>query len=212
MAKRKVIVDVEANVNPFEALASTVKPAAAKDEKVVASVTPEISALVDRILAHKADIARLTAEQKDFEEQVIAHIQPQQDDLAYAGDYTNSMTVQGVEKKVLYITSDKFSVDQDEATQAALKQLLGSKYDSIFSKKRVISLKEGMDTNQEFIKALVAALKLANISFAETFTVVDKVIPAKELAENQYKYVKQNDMPQWRSLCKQAKAALKGTK
>jgi hypothetical protein len=69
-----------------------------------------------------------------------------------------------------------------------------------------------MDTNQEFIKALVAALKLANISFAETFTVVDKIIPAKELAENQYKYVKQNDLPQWRSLCKQAKAALKGTK
>jgi hypothetical protein len=212
MAKRKVIVDVEANINPFEALASTVKPTAAKDEKVAATVTPEISALVDRILAHKADIARLEAEQKEFEEQVITHIQPQQDDMAYAGDYTNSMTVQGVEKKVLYITSDKFSVAQDEATHIALKQLLGSKYDSIFSKKRVISLKDGMDTNQDFIKALVAALKLANISFADTFTVVDKIIPAKELAENQYKYVKQNDLPQWRSLCKQAKAALKGTK
>jgi apolipoprotein N-acyltransferase len=101
MAKRKVIVDVEANINPFEALASTVKPAAAKDEKVSATVTPEISVLVDSILAHKADIARLEAEQKQFEEQVIAHIQPQQDDLAYAGSYTNSMTVQGVERSCI---------------------------------------------------------------------------------------------------------------
>ena len=212
MAKRKVILDTDTPINPFEALATIPKPATAKDDKVAATTNPEISALVDKILEHKAEIARLTAEQKQFEEQVIAHVQPQQDTLAYAGKYTNSMTVDGVNKKVLYITSDKFSVAQDEATHIALKQLLGSKYNEIFSKKRSISLKEGMDNNQDFIKALILALNEAKISFADTFTVVDKTYPAKDLAENQYSYIKKKDLPQWRTLCTQAKAALKGTK
>lgn len=213
MAKtRKITIDTP---NPFNTIAQTAATAKAETTTVpIAEVTEEIQDLIVKVLDRKTEIARLTAEQAQYEATIIDHVRNQQDDKAYAGKYSHSYKVPGKDNRnLLFITADSFSVDQAPETLTALINLLGiEKYNSTFKKKRTVTLKEGLDENQVLISKILKAVTDAGMTLGEVFKVVDKVVPVKELDVNQYAMVPKEQLPEWRSLCKQNKPSLKATK
>lgn len=176
-----------------------------------ASVNDDIKKKVDALIGVKAQIKQLEADKALFETDIIEHVRPQQDELAYNGTFENCLTVPGSEKSLLYITSDRFIVSQDEEPLAELRKVCGDKYDEFFTVKRVISVKEEIikEESGERLKKIADAVQKAGLDIAEFFDVADKVVAQPNLDQNQYK-LPRTKLASFRSLCRQFKPALKG--
>jgi hypothetical protein len=194
--------------SPFDALASAPKASTSKSTvEVAAKVDDKVKGAVDVIIKAKAAIAAAEREQGEAETLVIGHVRPQQDDLARSGQFTKSLIVEGNTGNLTYTTVDKFSVPQDADTQAALKTLLGNKYDDFFQKVRTISLTPAVQENQELINKIVKAVTDAGITLGEAFEVKDVIKATKDLDRRQYDLGKKLD--EFRSLVRQNKPGLK---
>jgi hypothetical protein len=197
--------------DPFGAIAKKADSAGSKKtNKIAATVTKEVMNAVDTVIAHKAEIARLEAEQKSAEATIIDHVRPQQDDKAYAGNYSKTFSVEGSKgSAVNFTTSDKFSVSQEENVQEELQKLLGKNYDNCFESKRTITLKSEAAENKAFIDKLQKALTSAGMSIGEAFDVTEKTVAKQDLDRNQYTFVPKDKLDTFRSLVKQYKPAVK---
>jgi hypothetical protein len=205
MATRKT-----ATINPFDLIAKPSTPAAAKkSDKVLADVTPDIMGKVDICISNKATIKRLEAEYAEAEIEVIDFVRPQQDKLAYDGQFTKSLLVKGNTGNLLYNTSDKFSAISDPAQKDAIKELLGKNYDNAFKNKRTVSILEKAQENTTFVTKLIALINELGMDMSETLQVTDSIIAKDDLDRNVYTFVKPKDLPTFRSLVKQCKPALK---
>ena len=195
--------------NAFDKIAqkSTDLPKTAKT-KIAAEVNDEISIKVDQFVANKAELKRLEADQKDIETTIIEHVRPQQDELAYCGSFTKSLEVSGKTAKVLYVTSDRFSVPQDNDAQTELKKLVGKKFDDMFEVKRTISMKDTALKDEATLNKMAAACEKAGLSLADLFDVGDKVVAKENLDQKQYDLTKKQ-LDVFRSLVRQNKPALK---
>lgn len=193
----------------FDAIAG--KPAAAKtssSSKLAAEVTPAIKEKVDLFVNNKAQIKRLEAEQKDVETEIINHVRAQQDANAYAGNFSKSYLVAGSTCEVTYVTSDRFSVPQEEETLTEVKKLVGKKYDEFFEVRRSITMKKGVVENEKLLDKIATACEKAGLSLGEIFDVGDKVFAKDSLDEKQYS-IPAAKLDMWRALVRQNKPALK---
>ena len=179
-----------------------------KSSKKVASVTPNVKVAVDQVIKCKAGIAKLKAEQEEFEGTIIDHVRPQQDNDARDGNFSKTYLVEGHEGNLSYNTADSFSVPQDEDSQEALRDMLGDKYDTWFKTKRVISLKEGIEKNEKLIDQIFEVITKAGLDPSDVFNAVDTVVAADDLDRKQYD-LNQERLEVFRSIVKQRKAALK---
>ena len=196
-------------MSKFDSIAK--KPAEIKtatSSKLAATVTPIIAGYVDKFVDNKAAIKRLEAEQKDVETEIIAHVRAQQDAKAYDGQFSKSFLVPGNSSEVTYVTSDRFSVPQEEETLAELKKLMGKKYDEFFDVKRTITMKKGVVDNEKLLDKIASACEKAGMSIGEIFDVGDKVIAKDDLDRKQYDLPK-TKLEMWRALVRQNKPALK---
>lgn len=132
----------------------------------------------------------------------------QQDSLAYKGTFTKSMSVAGVNSEVTYVTSDRFSVPQDEEVLKELKKLVGAKFDDLFETKRNIAIKAEVISNEVLLNKIAKACESAGLSIAEIFDVGDKVVGKDGLDEKQYQLTPEK-LEVFRSLVRQNKPALK---
>lgn len=181
----------------------------ASSTREAALVTDEIKTAVDKVIAAKAEIARLKTEQADNEEIVIGHVLPQIEAKARAGAFTNSLDVEGNDGSVVFITTDKFSVPQDEESQEALQNLLKDKYDQFFETKRSISINEAALKNEAILNKICKACEKAGLDIGTIFDVGDKITYRKGLNERQYQ-LSPEELAQFRVLVRQAKPSLKG--
>lgn len=176
--------------------------------KVAAEVTSEIKNKVDSFVANKAELARLEAENKDIESTIINHVRPQQDELGFCGSFTKSLLVTGNNASVTYVTSDRFSVPQDEAAVTEIKKVAGKLFDDMFETKRSIAMKDATLKNEETLNKIAAACEKAGLSVGEIFDVSDKLIAKDGLDQKQYELPK-TKLDQFRALVRQSKPALK---
>jgi hypothetical protein len=193
----------------FDRLAKTGKtPVASSKVRVAAVLTPELQAKVDDFLKTKAEIAALEAHKKDVSGEVCADVRRQQDEMAYNGQFTNSLQVKGTKGEAIYISADSFSVPQEEDTQEELRKLLGKKYDDFFQTKRTITLHENVVSNSEMLDKIATVCEKAGMNIGEIFDVRDKVLAVDALDEKQYDLPKEK-LDVFRSLVRQKSPYLK---
>jgi hypothetical protein len=196
--------------NAFDKIAKTTDtaPKSSGKVKIAAQVNTEISNKVDAFVANKAELARLEAENKDLESTIIGHVRPQQDDLGFNGSFTKSLVVAGKNSSVTYVTSDRFSVPQDEAAVAEIKNVTGKLFGDMFESKRTISMKDTAAKNEEVLNKVAAACERAGLDIGDIFDVGDKLVAKDALDEKQYQ-LKKDKLDQFRALVRQSKPALK---
>lgn len=196
-------------MNQFDKLAGKKAPVKkSKTVKIAAKVTDDVKKAVDLVIWAKAEIKSLESQQAENEVIIIDHVAPQQDAHAQAGKYSKSYLVEGNKGNLTYTKSDKFSIPQDEDSQAALKKLLGPKYDEFFETVRTIKLLSKVQEDSKLVDKIIKAIETAGIDLSEAFEVTDVVVKKDGLDERQYGLTPAK-LEQFRLLVKQAKAALK---
>ena len=200
----------KAAVNPFDALAVNAPVTAAKGKAThpVAEVDDEVMQAVEDVVSIKAKIKVLEQELVTAEEIIIEAVRPQHDDLARSGKFTKSMSVNGYDAIITYVTSDKFSALKDPVIIDHVKDLLKKRFDEFFEKARTISMKKAIVEDQAKITALVNAFTKANLTLGDYFDVEDVLKAVKGLDEKQFE-LSVKDLAEFRTLVKQAKPALK---
>jgi hypothetical protein len=180
-----------------------------KSAKGIADVSEEIKIKVDQYVDNKASIKQLEAEQAGLEVAIIDHVRPQQDEMAYCGSFTKSMTVAGNTAMLTYVTMDKFTVPQDEETLKALRDLVGrDKYNEMFETKEVYSIKPEIAKDDKKMNALATVCEKAGIDIAQYFDRSEKVIAKADLDRKQYE-LKSDKLEIFRTHVRQAKPSLK---
>jgi hypothetical protein len=180
-----------------------------KSAKGIADVSEEIKTKVDQYVDNKASIKQLEAEQAGLEVAIIDHVRPQQDEMAYCGSFTKSMTVAGNTAMLTYVTMDKFTVPQDEETLKALRDLVGrDKYNEMFETKEVYSIKPEIAKDDKKMNALATVCEKAGIDIVQYFDRSEKVIAKADLDRKQYE-LKSDKLEIFRTHVRQAKPSLK---
>lgn len=206
--------------NPFDGLAKKSDSPGKKKSDVVAAVVPKkIAKNIDEFVAIKATVKSGEADLKVLETEIIECLREQQDTLAYAGQFTKSLAANGLTEtvaangltetaRITYVTSDRFSVPQDEASLTELKKITGPAFDNMFETKRVITMKKDALENETLLMKIATACEKAGMPLVEAFDVCDKVIAKSGLDEKQYSLPK-DKLSIFRTLVKQNKPALK---
>jgi len=196
--------------DPFASIAKAKAPAKKASTKIAAEVTDEIKGKVDLVLHHKATIKSLEAEQIEAETAIIEHVRPQQDNAAYAGNFSKSFDVAGNTGNLLYNTADMFSVPKDEASIEAIQELLGKRFEEVLETKRVITFKSTAAENKDLMDKVIAAINAAGMELGDVFEVTDQYVAKPDLDRKQYElFPKQAQLDTFRTLIKQRKASLK---
>jgi hypothetical protein len=197
-------------VNAFDAIAKPATAAApSKSNKIAAVVNDKIKGAVDVVINAKAAIAKLEFEKDEAEASIIAHVRPQQDKAAFAGNFSKSFSVEGNTGNVTYVTSDKFSVPKEPEVQEALRKCLGDKkFDEDFKVIRTIAVKPEITEDVDQINKLVAACTKAGINIGEFFSVTDVLKAKPDLDRKQYELTPAQ-LDEFRTLVRQNKPALK---
>jgi len=197
-------------MNAFDKIASKPSVTSKKKSKVkvAAEVTEEVKDAVDTFISNKAEIKRLTSEQKEVEDTILDHVRPQHDEMGFCGSYEKSMTVQGHKSALTFVVSDKFSVPQTDAEIAALKKLTGKKFEEFFSTSRNIAIKKEVLDDEKMLNKVAKACEAAGLSIGEIFDVGDRIVANEGLDEMQFELPK-TKLDVFRTLVKQAKPALR---
>jgi hypothetical protein len=195
-------------MSAFDKISTKTTTAKSKSTKPTAEVNPATAVQVDQYVANKGELARLEAEQLDLATAIVAVVQPQQDKLALTGNFTKSLDVPGMSSKVVYVTSDRFSVPQDDETLAEIRKLVGKKYDEFFETKATISLKANVTKDEKLLNKIASACEKAGLDIGTIFDKVDKVVAKDDLDLHQYDLPTEK-LPIFRALVKQSKPALK---
>lgn len=195
-------------MSAFDKISTKTTTTKSKSTKPTADVDAATAVQVDQFVTNKAELARLEAEQLDLATAIVDVVRPQQDSLAYSGSFTKSLDVPGKESKVVYVTSDRFSVPQDDETLNEIRKLVGKKYEEFFETKATISLKSTVTKDEKLLNKIASACEKAGLDLGSIFDKVDKVVAKDDLDLHQYDLPAEK-LPTFRALVKQSKPALK---
>lgn len=195
-------------MSAFDKISTKTTTTKSKSTKPTADVDAATAVQVDQFVTNKAELARLEAEQLDLATAIVDVVRPQQDSLAYSGSFTKSLDVPGKESKVVYVTSDRFSVPQDDETLSEIRKLVGKKYEEFFETKATISLKANVTKDEKLLNKIASACEKAGLDLGSIFDKVDKVVAKDDLDLHQYDLPAEK-LPLFRALVKQSKPALK---
>jgi hypothetical protein len=196
------------NGNPFDSIATKKSSDTRKTTKIAATVNDDIRLAVDNVIQVKAKIAELEASKIEAEDKIRSHVQTQQDELGYSGNYNKTFSVAGKLGEVSYVSSDKFSALKPEV-QEEVQTLLGNNFDNCFTQIRTITLKPEAVENKDFIDKLMKALSAAGMDLQQAFDVSDVIKAKPDLDANVYKYVPKTKLASFRALVKQTKPSIR---
>ena len=188
---------------------SPAKSSAKKTPKLAAVVNDAIKAAVDEVIQLKARIKADEAALAEKEVLIIEHVRAQQDEKAFAGQFSKSFEVAGNTGTLLYNTSDKFSVPQAVEAQAAIKALTGTMYEKFFRKFPHLAIKDAILNDDAMMERIFAACESASLDLNAIFEKTEKVVAVDGLDEKQYKLRTASKLAQFRALVRQNKPALK---
>jgi hypothetical protein len=185
-------------------------PSSKKTSVVAAVVTKTIAKAVDEFVIINTTIKSAEADKKVLETQIIDYLRQQQDKLAYAGQFTKSMSAAGLDEKsrVTFVTTDRFTIPQDDTSLIEIKRVTGAAYEDMFETKRSITMKKEVLENETLLNKIAAVCDKAGMALSEVFEVGDKVVARSGLDEKQYN-LSSEKLDIFRTLVKQYKPALK---
>ena len=193
----------------FDKIATKSKPASKKvTSHPQASVTEKVRKAVDAVISNKAELAKLKAELANNEDTVISHVLPQYFNLARNGSFTKSLEVLGEKGRLLFSTSDSFSIPQDQETLNQVKELIKEKYNEFLYTHRSISIRNDVLNNEKILEKIAKVCEKAGLPIEEIFDVTDKVEAVKDLDQKQFE-LDEDVFEMFRVLVKQRKPALK---
>jgi len=198
-------------MSAFDKIAKKAEEKTKKSSIPTVAVPKNIAKNIDEFVAVKATIASSKTELLTLETGIIAHLQELQDKMAFEGDFEGSLRAQGLKEEAIitYVTSDRFTAPQDEASLAELKRLLGKTYDDLFEIKRVVTMKKEALENEAILNKIASLCEKSGMLLNEAFEVGDKVVAKKGLNEKQYLSIPKDKLPIFRTLVRQYKASLK---
>ena len=184
--------------------------ASSKSDRPVAQVTDDIREDVDAYIANKAELKRLEAEQKEVEARIRAHVREQYIELGFTNQFTKSMDVPGTDDEVRLVCThtDRFSVPQDEETLAAIKKLIGKKFETLFNTDESISIKKTVLENEKLLDKIATACEKAGLDIASIFDRTEKVVAVDALDQKQFT-LPRDKFETFCTLVRQAAASLK---
>lgn len=189
------------------------KKTSAADSKKKKSSAPVIT-LPDELIpklvefqAEKKKEKEAKALKSSAEAPVIQHCKEVQDQQAFAGNYNGSFDVKGGDSLVKFVSSDAFSVSQDEEVQGQLQELLGDEYEKVIEEETSISMKPEVFQDEKLQSKLVKAL---GDNFDDFFETSSSLKVKKGFAEKIHSITKDPaKLAQIRTLITQKKPALK---
>jgi hypothetical protein len=186
---------------------ATVAPAKSKKTSVptLANVPEEIKAAVDRYIEASDQVKIHTAEKDASGAQVIEFVREAQDADGYAGRYRNSYGVPGISGKVVkFVSSNRFSIDATDADR--LQEILGDKFVEMIDQRASVVLKAEVMENEALQEELMA---LIGERFADFFETKLALAVREGFDQQVFAVVKQEDLPELRTLCRPYKPALR---
>ena len=122
---------------------------------------------------------------------ILQYCQDKLDKDALAGTFNSSYKVVGADGKtsVKFITSDRFSVSQDQENIEALKECFAEKFEEHFETKNSIEAKSEIFTDENLQKELV---ELLGENFSKFFVVTQKYVAKDGFNEKIYKIANGN--------------------
>ena len=196
-------------MSKFDKIAKPASETAKTASKVTASVTEEIKAAVDAVIAKKAEVKRLEAELKGNETTVIDHVLPQYDNQARTGSFTKSLVVPGNVGTLTAVWSDAFSIPQEPEVQAEIKKLVGTKrFEEFFDTKQTITIKAAVLEDEKLLNQIADACTKAGLDIGALFDVTDKLTAKDDLDRKQFD-LDAAKLATFRALVRQKKPALK---
>jgi len=175
--------------------------------KIAAVVTDAVKLAVDKVIELKGKLKSLEAEELQAEEVIISHVKPQYRSQAKSGNFSKTFVVNGNTGAVNFIAADRFSVPKDEETQGEIKQLIGKKrFEEWFETKRVVTLKDGVLSNDELVNKIVETLSAAGIE--DIFEVTDQLVTKDDLDRKQHE-LDDDTFTAFTALVKQSKPSVR---
>ncbi len=175
----------------------------------IQTITPpeEVKAAVDAVVQAKKAMkeAKATLETKEVE--VLDYMMPIYEEDGFGSNFQKSYYVQGVNEKVTFVTSDKFSAPKDEEIPA-LMEALGDKFDQFIKKDTNLVVRPEIFTDKVLQQKLMAAVKASGAAFGDFFVAETRWSVAEEFDRNRFglpKTVYNKVM----AILRQAKASLK---
>jgi hypothetical protein len=173
------------NMSAFDKMIGSGKAKAATKKKGAAPeiVLPdELSDDLDTLLKAKADKKSAEARIAKAEKALIEYGVAIQDRDGLSGNYSGTYELAGgSDTRVKFITSDRFSVSQDEEVHEAIVDLVGDKYDDVIERKVSVSLRPKVFKDKDLQKLVT---DLVGDHFDELFETSSKLVAKPGLKES----------------------------
>lgn len=184
------------------------KSTAKKTEKIAATTSDKGKRAVDTHIKNKAKIKQLTAELKDADSTILDEVMPQYVEKGRNGEFTKTLEVQGNDGSVDVVTSDSFSVSQDEDVQTEIKETIGEEtYQDFFEEKTGYRIADSAP--DELIDALVDAAQEKGLDVSSLFVAETKIVAKPGLDRKVLTKLTPEQYETFISLCKQRTPSIK---
>ena len=146
---------------------------------------------LDAFLEEKSKMKNAEAAMRQEEAEILEVCRKVHDENGLKGKFSNSYLVNGAPgKTVKFITTDRFSVSQEQESLDELRDTLGDDFGEVVVKQQVVQLKAEVFESEELQAELV---KLIGNRFPDFFETTFKWVAKKGLNESIFKTAKTQD-------------------
>jgi len=127
-----------------------------------------------------------------------------QDKDGFNRDFRHSYTLKGDKEKVKYVSSNRFSINPDDARQ--IQEILGSAFPDLIEEDHTVMLRPEVFKDEGLQQRLMNAV---GEDFADFFETVTKLKVKEDFDKNVFKHVEKKDLPILRTFVRPYKPSLR---
>jgi len=185
MAKKEktatATMDFEDMLASNETTASSAKK---KDDSGAFQLPEDLQQAFLNFLTHKKNKVNEETLMREEEEKVLEFCKNRFDSDGLAGKFTHSYDVKAKDAKAKFITTDKFSIGQDNDIINKAKDLLGKDYEEVIGIEKVVTMNPEVFENEALKKEFV---ELLGDKFSKFFTTTKRFVVKKGFNEKIFK-------------------------
>ena len=184
------------------------KKSASKKQNPKIELEGELAQNLKKVISDKQELTIIKTDLDSQAAPVLETCQERQDEDGFAGNFSGSYDIAGVDGDTLkYVSADSFTVPQDEENKEALKKLLKNKFDKVFEETSNVVLKGEVFTDKKLQKEFLEIVGKDN--FSKFFLNVKTLKAKKGLKEEVYNLFNEKKLSEFRALVSQKTASLK---
>jgi len=181
------------------------KPKKAKSKGSASVEAPaEVKEAIDDFNTAKAEKKKAEAKMKKHSPVIINYVKDIQDKDGFDGEYHKSYDVEGNETKVKFVTSNRFSIKNED--EHLIQDILGDKFSLLIKKIFTVTLKPEVMKDRNLQKELMERM---GDRFADFFESVPSLVPVDDFDKRIYEEVDEDELNDLRTFVKQASPSLR---